>query len=343
MPRRYPTHLKILVVENNPLLLRALRDMLEHWGVGQIAAAANGQEAMELLRREPYDLMVTDWVMEPVGGGQLVRWVRRSAGCLSPDLPVIVLTANADVATVRAAWDAGADTVLAKPASAATIARRIETVLNNPRKGGRPRTGAAPAEPKATPAGPSNDDAPSVSRPPPRPAISSSPAPLRLPPPPPRLPSPSGAGPLRSTDPKMVRLVLALDRLENALACPDALGVRLRHAVSDLRLAATGNAAASAIAASLSTCVTWVEHDGDDFQEAVQAHMDALRWSIGIGGGSEATAALRVMVGALRAMVRSLSLRDGGGPGPWPDGAFGAPGQDGEAGQSPGHSPPPPA
>ncbi|AWJ83243.1 response regulator [Azospirillum sp. TSH58] len=339
MPRRYPTHLKILVVENNPLLLRALRDMLEHWGVGQVAPAANGQEAMELLRREPYDLMVTDWVMEPVGGGQLVRWVRGSVSCLSPDLPIIVLTANADVATVRAAWDAGADTVLAKPASAATIARRIETVLNNPRKGGRSQTEAATAKP-------TNNNTPPPSHPaPPRPAISSAPPPLRLPPPPPRLsgPSGSGSGPLRSTDPKMVRLVLALDRLERALACPDALGTRLRHAVSDLQLAAAGNAAATAIAASLSTCVTWVDHDGESFQEAVQAHMDALRWTISIGGGADSSAALRVMVGALRAMVRSLSLRDGNGPSLWPDGAFGAPDHGGEAGHSPGHSPLPPA
>ena len=322
MPRRYPTHLKILVVENNPLLLRALRDMLEHLGIGQVIPAASGQEAMELLCREPYDLMVTDWVMEPVGGGQLVRWVRRSAGCLSPDLPVIVLTASADVATVRAAWDAGADTLLAKPASAATIARRIETVLNNPRRGNRPRTAPAPADPDI-------GNAPSSSHPAPhRPAISSGPVPLRL-------PSPSWTVPLRSTDPKMVRLVLALDRLENALARPDTLGTRLRHVVSDLQLAATGNAAATAIVASLSTCVTWVDHDGESFQEALQAHMDALRWAIGNGGGSESTAALRVMVGALRTMVRSLGLRDGGGPGLWPDGAFGEPDHDGEAGQSP--------
>ncbi|QCO01039.1 response regulator [Azospirillum argentinense] len=339
MPRRYPTHLKILVVENNPLLLRALRDMLEHWGVGQVAPAANGQEAMELLRREPYDLMVTDWVMEPVGGGQLVRWVRGSASCLSPDLPVIVLTANADVATVRAAWDAGADTVLAKPASAATIARRIETVLNNPRRGGRSQAEAATAKP-------TNNNTPPHSRPAPaRPVISSAPAPLRLPPPPPRLsgPSTAGTGPLRSTDPKMVRLVLALDRMERALACPDALGTRLRHAVSDLQLAASGNAAATAIVASLSTCVTWVDHDGESFQEAAQAHIDALRWTISIGGGADSSAALRVMIGALRAMVRSLSLRDGSGPSLWPDGAFGAPDHGSEAGPSSGHSPLPPA
>ncbi|NUB23292.1 response regulator, partial [Azospirillum formosense] len=168
-----------------------------------------------------------------------------------------------------------------------------------------------------------------------RPAISPTPAPLRLPPPPPPLPDPSGTGPLRSTDPKMVRLVLALDRMERALACPDALGTRLRHAVSDLQLAAVGNAAATAIVASLSTCVTWVDHDGESFQEAVQAHMDALRWIISIGGGADSSAALRVMIGALRAMVRSLSLRDGNGPSLWPDGAFGAPDHGGEAGQSP--------
>ncbi|MBP2292142.1 response regulator [Azospirillum rugosum] len=311
MARRYPSHLKILVVENNALLQRALRDMLELWGVGQVVTVSNGQEAKELLRREPYDLLVTDWMMEPVGGAQLVSWVRRSPGSLSPDLPIIVLTANADLATVRAAWDAGADSVLAKPASAATIARRIETVLTRPR---RPRPSRPEAEPEVRESRPEDRPEPAPSRPASsRPALSGG-SPLRLPPPGP---------PVRSAEPRRVRLLLALDRLEAALDKPDPLGTRLRHAVSDLQIAAsadpTGVQGASAMVASLSTCVTWVDHDAESFKEAVQAHMDALRWVATTAHDAETAVAVRALVRALRSMVRTLTLRGSADPSLWPD------------------------
>lgn len=320
MPRRYPRQLKVLVVEDNPLLQRALKDMLDMWGVGQVITVANGLEAKELLRREPCDLMVTDWMMEPVGGAQLVGWARQSPGCLSPDMPIIVLTANADLATVRAAWEAGADSVLAKPASAATIARRIETVLSRPRR-------ARPPQPEPEVNRPS---APSGPEPAPRPSIAVDPTPLRLPPP---------APPARSGDPKRARLLLALDRLEAALEKPDPLGTRLRHVVSDLQLASTGSPGASSIVASLSTCITWVDHDAESFNEAAQAHLAALRWVAVSGDSGDSAVAVRALIRALRSMVRTIALRGSADPSLWPD----VPGGSSGPGTGPGGFPLPPA
>ncbi len=311
MPRRYPSQLKILLVDDNPLLLRALKDMLSLWGVGQVIAAPNGQEAQELLRREPYDLLVTDWVMEPVGGAQLLSWVRRSPESLNPDLPIIVLTANADLATVRAAWDAGADSVLAKPAPAATIARRIETVLANPRRNRTRTAGPEPRRPEspsaARPTATARPALPNATPPNATPAS----APLRLPPP---------GVPVRSADPKRVRLLLALDRLEAALDKPDAIGSRLRHAVSDLQIASHGNHGAAAIVGSLSTCVTWVEPDAEGFGEAVQAHVAALRWIAACDdGGADTLIAVRALIRSLRATVRTLTLRGAADADIWPE------------------------
>lgn len=313
MPRRYPSQLKILLVDDNPLLLRALKDMLGLWGVGQVVAAANGQEAKELLRRDPYDLLVTDWVMEPVGGAQLLNWVRQSPGSLNPDLPIIVLTANADLSTVRAAWDAGADSVLAKPAPAATIARRIEAVLSNPRRS-QARTGGKTG-------GPRPQAQPSPTRPatPARPTLPNG-TPLRLP-----LPGP----PVRSADPKRVRLLLALDRLEAALENPDSIGTRLRHAVSDLQMASHGNHGAAAIVGSLSTCITWVEPDAEGFGEAVQAHAAALRWIASCDDGADTLVAVRALIRSLRATVRTLTLRGTLDQDTWPNAQHGASGSDG--------------
>ncbi|MFP5515877.1 MAG: response regulator [Alphaproteobacteria bacterium] len=322
MTKRPASPIKILIVDDNPLLQRALKDMLGLWGVGQITAVANGQEAKDALRREVFDLMVTDWVMEPVGGAQLIQWVRQSANSMRPAMPIIVLTANADLATVRSAWDAGADSVLAKPVPAATLARRIDAVLNRreavPRGNGG-STGAAETRNE----GRTDGSAPSSTQPAAlRPASGGG---VQLPPPssslpPAATPPDPGAATLRNNDPKRVRLMLALDKLEAAIDRPDPIGSRLRHVLSDLQLAAAGDSAASSVVASLSTCVTWVEPDIEGYVDALQAHAAALRWMVGSDGSTQSMAMALCLIRALRASVRTLAARGHTDFGNWPEG-----------------------
>lgn len=335
MTKRPASPVKILIVDDNPLLQRALKDMLGLWGVGQITAVGSGQEAKDALRREVFDLMVTDWVMEPVGGAQLIQWIRQSPGSLRPNMPIIVLTANADLATVRSAWDAGADSVLAKPVPAATLARRIDAVLN--RRDTVARTGGAETRSDTTrPADRPGDQGsasaaalPSPRSAAPRPAGSGA---AQLPPPAPpstippitvpasTTPPDRNAATLRSDDPKRVRLLLALDKLEAAIDRPDPIGSRLRHALSDLQIATAGDSAASSVAASLSTCVTWVEPDIEGYVDALQAHAAALRWLAGSDGGTQSMAVALCLIRTLRASVRTLAARGNGDFGSWPEG-----------------------
>ncbi|WP_434613373.1 response regulator [Azospirillum sp. B2RO_4] len=340
MTKRPASPVKILIVDDNPLLQRALKDMLGLWGVGQITAVANGQEAKDALRREVFDLMVTDWVMEPVGGAQLIQWIRQSPGSLRPNMPIIVLTANADLATVRSAWDAGADSVLAKPVPAATLARRIDAVLN--RRDGTPRTSSGGAtgattdgtatrgESRPNSARPADQGGISATGLPaprpaaPRPVVNGAP---QLPPPMPPAAVPASVTPpdrsaatMRSDDPKRVRLLLALDKLEAAIDRPDPIGSRLRHALSDLQIAAAGDSAASSIVASLSTCVTWVEPDVEGYTDALQAHAAALRWLVGSDGGTQSMAVALCLIRTLRASVRTLAARGHTDFGGWPEG-----------------------
>ncbi|ANC91518.1 response regulator [Azospirillum humicireducens] len=321
MTKRPASPVKILIVDDNPLLQRALKDMLGLWGVGQISAVANGQEAKDALRREVFDLMVTDWVMEPVGGAQLIQWVRQSANSMRPAMPIIVLTANADLATVRSAWDAGADSVLAKPVPAATLARRIDAVLN--RRETAPRTnstgtggGVTRSDGRTDGSGPSSPHPPAL-----RPDAGRA---VQLPPPssslpPATIPPDAGAATLRSNDPRRVRLMLAIDKLEAAIDRPDPIGSRLRHALSDLQMAAAGDSAVSSIVASLSTCITWVEPDVEGYADALQAHAAALRWLVGSDGGSQSMAVALCLIRTLRASVRTLAARGQTDFGNWPE------------------------
>lgn len=328
MTKRPASPIKILIVDDNPLLQRALKDMLGLWGVGQITAVGSGQEAKDALRREVFDLMVTDWVMEPVGGAQLIQWIRQSPGSLRPNMPIIVLTANADLATVRSAWDAGADSVLAKPVPAATLARRIDAVLN--RRDGIARTGGA--ETRSDTMRPANQGGASTAGLPfprpadPRPAAGNA---AQLPPPAPpapptavpasTMPPDRSAAAMRSDDPKRVRLLLALDKLEAAIDRPDPIGSRLRHALSDLQIATAGDSAASSVVASLSTCVTWVEPDIEGYVDALQAHAAALRWLAGSDGSTQSMAVALCLIRTLRASVRTLAARGHSDFGSWPE------------------------
>ncbi|HYF89812.1 response regulator [Azospirillum sp.] len=323
MTKRPASPIKILIVDDNPLLQRALKDMLGLWGVGQITAVANGQEAKDALRREVFDLMVTDWVMEPVGGAQLIQWVRQSANSMRPAMPIIVLTANADLATVRSAWDAGADSVLAKPVPAATLARRIDAVLNRRETAPRSNSGSTGGA-ETRNEGRTDGSAPPAPQPAAlRPASGGAaqlPPPLPTPLPPAATPPDVGAATLRSSDPKRVRLMLAIDKLEAAIDRPDPIGSRLRHALSDLQLAAAGDSAASSIVASLSTCVTWVEPDVEGYVDALQAHAAALRWLVGSDGSTQSMAVALCLIRTLRASVRTLAARGQTDFGNWPEG-----------------------
>jgi len=66
---------KALVVDNNPVLLRALSTFLEREGC-EVRSAPNGLEALHLLKRYLPDIVFTDLVMPLIGGEQLCKIIR---------------------------------------------------------------------------------------------------------------------------------------------------------------------------------------------------------------------------------------------------------------------------
>ncbi|WP_244433831.1 hypothetical protein [Azospirillum sp. B506] len=218
---------------------------------------------------------------------------------------------------------------------AATLARRIDAVLN--RREGAVRTGGTenrsgtsrPAsQGSASQGGGSIAGLPS---PPPMTPPRSVSGATQLPPPIPPATIPPTTGPasalppdrnaaaMRSEDPKRVRLLLALDKLEAAIDRPDPIGSRLRHALSDLQIATAGDSAATSIVASLSTCVTWVEPDIEGYVDALQAHAAALRWLAGSDSGTQSMAVALCLIRTLRASVRTLAARGHSDFGSWPE------------------------
>lgn len=77
----------------------------------KVRAAENGRRAMELLREEPAELIVSDVKMPDMGGIELLRAARE----LLPDVALVLMTAFATVETAREAFKLGADDFIQKP------------------------------------------------------------------------------------------------------------------------------------------------------------------------------------------------------------------------------------
>src|ERR671917_2744858 len=100
----------LLIVDDEP----GMRQLLSHvFGRAEhsVRAAESGAKALELLRQEPADLVISDVKMPDMNGIELLRRVRE----FLPDAAVVLMTAFATVETAREAFKLGADDFIQKP------------------------------------------------------------------------------------------------------------------------------------------------------------------------------------------------------------------------------------
>ena len=105
-------HKRILAVDDDPITLRALRQVLLHKGF-EVKEAADGEGALELLERESFDLVILDVALPGISGFDVCRKIRASER--TADVPVIFLTVHGSVADMKGGRDAGSDLYLVKP------------------------------------------------------------------------------------------------------------------------------------------------------------------------------------------------------------------------------------
>ena len=103
-------HGRILVVDDEEILREVLGELLAAEG-HEPELAATGEQALELLRETPVDVVVLDIMLPGIGGIQTLEQIKR----LDPDLPVVMLTAYGSVETAIAAMKQGAFEYITKP------------------------------------------------------------------------------------------------------------------------------------------------------------------------------------------------------------------------------------
>ena len=101
---------KILVVDDEPSILRLLREALTQWGY-QVTTASNAKEGLEALRTELYDAAITDIRMPDMGGLELLKELKKH----DDSIEVIVMTGYPTIASAVEALKEGAYDYLSKP------------------------------------------------------------------------------------------------------------------------------------------------------------------------------------------------------------------------------------
>lgn len=116
---------KILVVEDQPMNQLVLRRQLRRLGA-DCDLAEHGAEALELLDKGPYDLIITDCSMPVMDGFELSRAVRALEAEGRARSAIIALTANAVTGDAQRCYDAGMDAYLSKPVGLSELSRALE-------------------------------------------------------------------------------------------------------------------------------------------------------------------------------------------------------------------------
>jgi len=116
---------RILVVDDDPHVARTLMDLLALHEY-KAERAESGEKALELLVREPFDLVLLDVRLPGMNGFATCLRIRERIG---PSLPVIILTALGDPASLREGYDAGADDFLTKPVDTPAMLYKVRAFL----------------------------------------------------------------------------------------------------------------------------------------------------------------------------------------------------------------------
>ncbi|MDA7569051.1 response regulator [Emcibacteraceae bacterium] len=119
--------LSILIVDDYKTMLRIIRNLLKQLGFHNVDEATDGAEALYKLRSKNYDLVISDWNMEPMTGYELLKEVRSDD--MLKALPFIMVTAESKTDNVIAAKKAGVNNYIVKPFNAATLKSKLTSVL----------------------------------------------------------------------------------------------------------------------------------------------------------------------------------------------------------------------
>ena len=129
-----PTDMSVLIVDDMDAMCKSIRGLLKVLSYGkQFHFAHDGVEAWSLLQKERVDIAIVDWNMPNMTGVELLGHIREDRELR--DLPIVMVTAEANREIVAEAAESDIDAYILKPLTAKALADKVSVVLakaNNP-------------------------------------------------------------------------------------------------------------------------------------------------------------------------------------------------------------------
>ncbi len=121
-----PKDIKILVVDDLPMIRNIVKDILAKLGYINVKDAENGMQALEKAKLEKFDLILLDWNMPVMQGIDVLRELRKTE--VYKNTPIIMITAEAEKEKVIAAIKEGVTDYIVKPFKPSTLKEKLESV-----------------------------------------------------------------------------------------------------------------------------------------------------------------------------------------------------------------------
>lgn len=115
--------MRVLVVDDDPPSVKMIAFLLREEGY-TVETADNGRAALEIVEREPPDLLILDVMMPHVDGLEVTKRIRQRL-----DIPIIILSAKGETSDKVLGLELGADDYLAKPFEPSELLARVKAVL----------------------------------------------------------------------------------------------------------------------------------------------------------------------------------------------------------------------
>ncbi|CAH9063773.1 Chemotaxis protein CheY [Pseudoalteromonas holothuriae] len=120
--------MKILVVDDMPLMRHVMLNMLRRLEYTDVSEATDGEQAIELLQATKFDLLITDLNMPKMNGQELIDKIR--AELKQANLAVLVVTCDDNKQTVLNLISAQIDGMMVKPFTLNTLKRQLQLVFS---------------------------------------------------------------------------------------------------------------------------------------------------------------------------------------------------------------------
>ena len=122
-----------LIVDPNAFMRSLIKNVLHVFSADKFIEANDGADAFKAMLNLVPDIIITEWMMDPLDGLDFTRLVRTGKDSPNPFVPIIMMTAYSEKQRVVEARDAGITEFMAKPLSAKTLMARVNAVIEHPR------------------------------------------------------------------------------------------------------------------------------------------------------------------------------------------------------------------